>query len=126
MAESPDCTRHEEEINRLRERSHAHANDLTALRRDQAAISDRIPMNLGQWMGKMDVQIQGLTHNVENIHQALQRGYVTLAEFQVVEKQINQCATKAELEPIKSGFYKGIGVVLTIVIGGLMALLLKG
>jgi hypothetical protein len=126
MTEMPDCTRHEDEIGRLRERSHAHANEIIALKRDQAALSDRIPANLASWMGKMDVQIASLTLNVENIHQALQRGYVTVAEFQNLERQLGQCASKAELEPIKHAFYKGMAVVLTIIVGGLMALILKG
>jgi len=126
MPDSPDCTRHEDEISRLREKTHTHANDITALKRDQVNLAERIPPNLGQWMGSMDVQIRQLVLNMENVHQALQRGYVTVAEFEAAQRDIAKCATKTELEPIKSLFNKGLAAVMLTIIGGLMALLFKG
>lgn len=123
--ESPDCVRHEEEINRLRERSHQHANDLTSLKENQRAIAERIPANLREWMGGVNVQLANVEANLTNIHAALQRGYVTVTEFEAIQKECATFVTHAELEPIKMAVYRGIGIILATVIVGLVSIILR-
>jgi len=148
-SQEEQCARNEREIHSLREKAHQHSNQITGLTHDVESVQERIPPDLREWMGAVKVQLQGLNTNVENIHQALQRGYVTVMEFtalrddlrelceqqsayarkddlEPVKAELAHLVRKEELEPIKLGFYRVVAVFGSAVIVALLGLLFKG
>lgn len=127
MAGPPaDCERHEREIDRLRETSRGFASQIAETKGQLAAISERIPPGLAGWMGRTETQLGGLHLTQQDILDALKRGYVTTAEFDGLKVQQARYATHEEVKPIVNTFYRVVGILATIILGGLVALFFKG
>lgn len=133
-----NCERHEREINRLRDKADAAARELAekdkqlvALQHDHEALADRLPENLGQWMGEMSTKLSGLVRGQDDVVKALREGYVTVAELEAVKLAQKGFATRSELDtlrtemrPITSAFWQGARTVALALLGALLALLL--
>ncbi len=131
MPDDERCGRHEDELRRLDAENRALLGQLSAgqvalvgVEHDIERLSERIPTDLKQWMGRIDERLAGFSVTLNDVVQALQRGYVTTAEFDILKKQLDGFARKEELEPIKMAFYKALGVLLTAIIGAVLAMVL--
>lgn len=149
MTPGEHCERHEREIELLRTRAHTLANEvqekeakIVGLQHDLGALEERLPVNLGEWMGRVQAQLEGLVRGQNDLVEALRRGYVTVAEFEPIKAALGQYVTNAQLQPIasrleqritkeefgpiKGAFYKAAAFIGLALLGAVMALVLKG
>jgi len=133
------CRVHDKEIDKMRGVLNATGQTVAALERDLAAVEARVPDDLGQFMGRVDAQLQALARGQEDIMEALKRGYVTVAEFRPVEAVLAHVATRADVEglerrmgtfalksdvaPIQSAFWGIIKAIGLALLASLLALL---
>lgn len=111
-----DCTKHEEEIRKLRERSHAHANliaakdaEIAELTGSLTNLSERIPVDLASKLLTIDMELKNLSGLVT-------RNYVSREEFLTV---------KMEHEQIKKLVFGFIGLAMVAIVSGMLGLILR-
>ena len=133
MTPGEHCERHEREIERLRDEKAEQARSISAkevqivaLQRDLVSLEERLPPNLGEWMGKVSTTLETLARGQDSVVEALNKGYVTVAEFEPVKAAVGKCITKEEFGPIKGTFYKAWAVIGTAILAALLTLVMRG
>jgi hypothetical protein len=136
---SDTCERHEREIDRLRELVHGQEGELSrreavvvGLQRDMHALSARVPVDLGQWMGTVTTKLDAMSRGQNDVVSALREGYVTVSELEVIKQANVHFATKSELEllkaeiaPIRAAFWKAAAFIGIALLAGLLTLLFE-
>ena len=105
---------------------------MVGLQHDMHALSERVPVDLGQWMGTVSTKLDTMTRGQNDVVTALREGYVTVAELETAKAAHEHFATKSEFEnlktelkPITASFWKAAAIVGAILLTGIIGLLLE-
>ena len=102
----PDCTRHEQEIARLRVEVGRRDDHFADLRQAFAVLEGRIPERLGDAISGMSGKIDGATRDIVEMKAMMRQDFVSRNEF----------------DPIKKVVYGMVGLILTAVLTALVGL----
>ena len=102
----PDCTRHEQEIARLRIEVSKRDDQFGELRQALAVLDGHIPEHLGDTLGQISAKLDTAQRDVIEMKAMMRQDFVSRHEF----------------DPIKKVVYGMVGLILTAVLTALVGL----
>ena len=102
----PDCSRHEQEIARLRNEVGKRDEHFAELRQSFALLEGRIPDKLGDSVASISAKLDQATRDIAELKLLMRSDFVSRHEF----------------DPVKKVVYGTVALILTAVLTALVAL----